>query len=88
MIHLKSNGSLIFLDVDLNTLMSRIGDFNTRGIAKRPEQTFSDLFEERFVLYSQYADITIKCYGLTQEQLCEKIIKQVFSLFPAEALFA
>ena len=77
MTHLKSDGILIFLDVDLATLESRISDFSTRGIAKRPGQSFAELFDERFVLYTKHADISIKCDGITQEQVCERIIEEV-----------
>jgi shikimate kinase len=75
--YLKSDGILIFLDVDFGTLLSRIHDFNSRGIAKRPDQTFADLFDERFTLYTKHADIAIKCAGMTQEQVCERIIEEV-----------
>lgn len=77
MTHLKSNGAVIFLDVDLPTLESRIHDFDTRGLAKRPDQTFADLFEERFALYTKYADITIQCADLTQEEVCDRIIMEL-----------
>ncbi len=76
MVHLKSGGLAIFLDVDLPTLELRVHDFSTRGLAKRPDQDFADLFRERFTLYRKYADITIKCSGLTQEEVCAKIIDQ------------
>jgi len=75
MAHLKSDGLVIFLDVDLVTLESRIPDFSTRGLAKRPEQSLSDLFEERLGLYTKHADLTIHCGGLTQEGVCAKIIE-------------
>ena len=77
MAHLKSDGILIFLNVDLATLESRISDFSTRGIAKRPDQSFAELFDERFVLYTKHADITIECGGMTQEQVCKRIIEEV-----------
>ena len=77
MTHLKSDGILIFLDVDLASLESRIRDFSTRGIAKRPDQSFAELFDERFVIYTKHADIAIKCEGMTQEQVCERIIDEV-----------
>ncbi|MBW1704967.1 MAG: shikimate kinase [Deltaproteobacteria bacterium] len=77
MSYLKSCGIAIFLDVDLATLESRVLDFGTRGLAKRPGQSFAELFEERFMLYKKYADITIKCAGLTQEEVCAKIIEEV-----------
>jgi shikimate kinase len=76
MAHLKSDGLVIFLDVDLATLESRIPDFSTRGLAKRPEQSLPELFDERFGLYTKHADITIKCDGLTQEEVCEIIIQE------------
>ena len=77
MTHLKSKGIIIFLKVDLPTLESRIQDFDTRGLAKRPDQSFADLFEERYTLYKRYADITIECTVLSQEELCETIIKKI-----------
>ena len=75
--YLKSDGVAVFLDVDLATLESRVHDFGTRGLAKRPDQSFADLFQERLTLYKKYADITIKCAGLTQEEVCAKIIEEV-----------
>jgi len=74
MMHLKSNGLMVFLDVDLPTLQSRVIDFDTRGLAKRPDQSFSDLFHERYPLYSRYADVTVACSTLIQEEVCAKII--------------
>lgn len=75
MIHLKSNALMVFLDVDLPTLESRVSDFDTRGLAKLPDQTFADLFHERFPLYTKYADITVACSKIIQEEVCKKIIQ-------------
>ena len=75
MMHLKSNGLVVFLDVDLPTLKSRVVDFDRRGLAKRPDQSFTDLFHERYPLYTKYADVTVSCSKLTQEEVCTKIIK-------------
>jgi shikimate kinase len=75
--HLKQDGVLIFLDVDLRTIEARVNDFSARGLAKRPDQTFSDLFEERFELYMKYADLVIKCSSMTQEQVCARISKEL-----------
>ena len=76
MTHLKSHGVIIFLDVDLATLESRVTDFSCRGLAKRPDQSFAELFYERFTLYTKYADIALKCAGLTQEDVCTRIIEE------------
>lgn len=75
--HLKSNGIAVFLDVSIPTLEKRIYNFDTRGLAKRPEQTFDDLFRERISLYRKHADITIDCEGLTQEDVCERITVEI-----------
>ena len=75
--HLKSSGTAVFLDVDLSTLESRVRDFDTRGLAKRPDQSFSDLFKERIILYRKYADVTIDCANLSQEEVSAQIIKRV-----------
>lgn len=77
MAHLKSDGLAVFLDVELATLESRVPDFSTRGLAKRPDQSLSSLFDERCVLYKKYADITIKCGSLTQEDVCARIIAEM-----------
>ncbi len=80
MMHLKSNSIIVFLDVNLETLESRVVNFATRGIAKKPDQSLSDLFSERCHLYETWADIKIPCSRLTQEQVCEDIIGKIASL--------
>jgi len=75
--HLRRNGTTIYLDVSLDTLRSRITDYETRGIAKRPDQSFDDLFQERTRLYRQYADITINGDGLNQDAVCGLILAQL-----------
>lgn len=77
MAHLKASGVTVFLDVTLDTLEVRVPDFSTRGLAKRPDQSFAELFAERNALYRQYADITIKCDGLTPEEVCMRIVKEL-----------
>lgn len=77
MSHLKAHGTVIFLNVDMQTLQSRVADYATRGLAKRPDQTFADLFAERFALYAKYADLTIDGNGITHEEVCARIIEQL-----------
>jgi shikimate kinase len=77
MAHLKKDGIIVFLDVDLATLRSRIRDYGTRGLAKRPDQTLQDLFDERLDLYRKYADVIVNCAGLTQEEICAAILKSL-----------
>lgn len=79
MMHLKADGIVIFLDTDLATLELRIDNFNTRGLVKRADQTFAQLFDERLPLYRKYADITINCTGLSPKEVCMKIITELES---------
>ncbi len=72
--HLKTNGTAVFLNVDLQTLFTRVQDFDTRGLAKRPDQGVADLFAERHALYRKYADITIDCEGISHETVCARIM--------------
>ena len=74
MMHLKADGIALFLDTDLATLESRIDDFATRGLVKRTDQTFAQLFNERLPLYREYADITISTTGLSLKEVCARIV--------------
>ena len=71
--HLKENGVVIFLNASLDTLRTRIHNYGTRGLAKRADQSFADLFQERFELYTTYADIVIDSNDRFQEQVCDDI---------------
>lgn len=77
MMHLKQNGTAVFLNVDLNSLKLRVHDFETRGLAKRRDQSVEDLFAERYALYRKYADVIVQTAGLTQEELCARIIEML-----------
>lgn len=77
MAHLKQHGIVVFLHADLPVLEERVRDLDTRGLAKRPDQSFRELFEERVPLYAKYADITITCGRLTHEEVCARIIGEL-----------
>lgn len=80
MAHLVSAGCVVFLEVDLHELETRVGDVSMRGLAKRPDQSFSDLFHERCALYRKYAHLTIMCSGLTHEEVCAEIMNRTASV--------
>lgn len=73
MLHLKKSGTIVFLQTSLDALKTRIHNYETRGLAKRPDQSFQDLFDEREFLYRKYAEITVESSHLTQEQVCDEI---------------
>ena len=77
MVHLKQGGTVVFLDIPLQEVMTRIGDYSARGISRRPDQTLAELFDERFTLYTRYADIAVQGLGLTHDQVCEAVVSVV-----------
>ena len=76
MTQLQKNGVIIYLETPLKILEQRIHDYETRGIAKHPEQSFEDLFIERSKLYNQYADLCIHC----DQQLPEAVVNQIIQI--------
>lgn len=69
MAHLKAQAKVVFLDVPITELVHRIHNYETRGIARHPNQSFQDLFTERGALYRRYADIHIPCDNQRSDQV-------------------
>lgn len=67
--HLKSIGTIIYIELPAGELIHRIGDLTQRGVSIKVGQTFQDLYEERKPLYEQYADITIHGNGLSIREI-------------------
>lgn len=77
--HLKANGTVVFLDIPLALVIERIGDHSARGISRRPDQSLDELFEERFQLYCQYADLTVTGENRNQDEVCEAVVRELCS---------
>lgn len=73
MAHLKENGVVVFLRVDFETVVRRVKDFNTRGVARSPGQSFEDLYHERQILYNRYADVRIECGDMDQDAVAAAV---------------
>lgn len=80
MLYLKENGIILFLDASLETLKERITNYEERGLAKRPGQSFQQLFDERYALYRKYADIVVQSSHRTQEEVCQDIYNSLLEL--------
>ncbi len=81
MMHLQNISGIIFLEAEFEEIQKRVHNFDTRGIAKAKEQTFHDLFKERQILYKKYADLTIDCNAVNQEEIAELILLKYMTLF-------
>lgn len=71
--HLKSIGEIVYLELPYEDIEERLGDLTARGVTLKTGQTLKDLYEERTPLYERYADITVKCSGLSLREVVEKI---------------
>jgi shikimate kinase len=77
--HLKKNSVIIFLDLSVRTLESRITDPDKRGIVYLRKKPYEELFHERRVLCKKYSDITLDVDGLTVEQVVRRIGERLSS---------
>ncbi|MFP6584215.1 MAG: shikimate kinase [Candidatus Hydrogenedentota bacterium] len=73
MTHLKTSGTVVYLQLPLDQLEARVLNLDTRGLAMESNQTFADLYRERLPLYEKYADVTIPCEGLNHEEVVTAI---------------
>ncbi len=73
--HLKKDGICVYLRVELDELIKRLGDITTRGIAMDKDTGISQLYEIRSPLYEKYADVTLDCTGLTPEECVRCLYK-------------
>ena len=54
--YLKESSEIIYLDVPLEIISNRIGNFCGRGFIKNSKQSFRDAYDERESLYRKYAN--------------------------------
>ena len=54
--HIKSNSSVIYLEVSFENIMDRIPDFSNRGFIKKVDQSVRHAFNERENIYKNFAD--------------------------------
>ncbi len=57
--HLATLGKIIYLKIDLETMLRRLGDYVHRGVVLPDGYSLEDMFFERCSLYEKYADITV-----------------------------
>ena len=75
--HLKQAGTVVYLRLPLSDLEARITDMDSRGVVIEPWQSLADLYHERLPLYQHFADVTVDCPGLRQDQVVSRIVAQL-----------
>ena len=71
--HLKSIGTIVYIKLSFDTLDSRLGNIQQRGVALKEGQTLYSLYEERCPLYEKYADVIVEAENMDVEGLLEEI---------------
>lgn len=74
--HLTDIGTVVYLDVSLEELRSRLGSLHERGVVMRKGVSMSldEIFEERGPLYRKYAEVTLQTDGLTVREATRKLV--------------
>ncbi len=74
--HLHDMGLIVWLDVSLSVLEARVGNLSSRGLVNPGGGSFAELYQQRFELYRQYADLRIDCTGIGVERIVEEIVER------------
>ncbi len=77
MMHLKENGIVLYIKIDLQIVIERIKDFSMRGIVIRKGDTLEDLLKERAPLYEKYADIVVNSTSADASENVEKMLSAI-----------
>ena len=77
MLALKDDGVIVYLDLPLDELETRLGDLNARGVILEPAQTLAALYEKRTPLYRKWADLTVALSGLTHDRAVEAVVAEL-----------
>ncbi len=73
--HLRSIGTVVYIELPFEVLEERIGDLNARGVSIKEGQSFIELYKERKPLYEKYADIVVPTQGLSIREVVH-LLKQ------------
>lgn len=71
----KELGTLIYLDVDKETLKNRVlrGEIPAFLDQKDPEGSFEKMYSERRPIYNHLSDIKIEVYGKTDQEVLDEL---------------
>ena len=75
--HFQKIGMIIYLKVSFDVLQQRLDDIQQRGVILREGQTLAELYQERCVMYEQYADTVIDEDGKNLEEIIKEISERI-----------
>ena len=74
---LKETGVVVYLKVSCETIASRLGDLDKRGVAIKDKFTLKDLYNERAPLYEKFADIIVELDDKTVDESVATIVERL-----------
>lgn len=70
---LRELGLCVYLQVSLQTVKSRVNNWQSRGFAAPPGQNLESIFKEREALYQKFCHVAVPCDGLDQTQCLQRL---------------
>ena len=71
--HMRSLGTVVYLEHTLEEIAERVGDLAARGVALSPGQDLSDVYRYRAPLYERCAHITVPAGGQSLADTVEAV---------------
>jgi len=77
--HLKDIGTLVYLQISYESLVSRLNDLQERGVVLKGGigMSLRELYDERKPLYEKYADITVNVDDLSITAAARKVASAI-----------
>ena len=75
--HFQRIGTVVYLKLDYDELVKRLGNLQKRGVVLKDGQSLLDLYKERIPLYEKYASIIIDEKNMDIQQVALTIQKEV-----------
>ena len=77
MSHFKKIGTVVYLEVSYQEIEERLGSLHERGVISNGKDTVEEIYQDRVVLYEQYADITLHEEGQSIRELTKALLEKI-----------
>lgn len=78
--HLKKLGRIVYIHVSVETILRRLNNITTRGVAMSKDQGIAELYEERKPLYEKYAEVSVESGAGSMEETVADIVEKMEAL--------
>ncbi|MFP4139941.1 MAG: shikimate kinase [Phycisphaerae bacterium] len=72
--HLRALGLVVWLDVPLEEIQTRLTNLDTRGVVMWPGETVEIIYHQRRPLYERWAHVRVDCSGKTPDAIADAIL--------------